>query len=419
MKRISILLGMALSLSAFALPTQNPNELIQMPIKGEMIIKVKAHAFKSLKTTFKAQEILADNEGVIAQVKTTNYVNVKALLKSDDVIWAQPNYEYIGNPMEGAVNDPRFGEQYHHVMIKSTQAWDIEMGSSEVVVAVTDNGFHLEHDDLKNSYWKNTDEIPGNGIDDDNNGYVDDYEGWDFSDDDNDPRSTGNPHGTHVAGIIAAEANNGIGVAGIAPGVKVMPIQFYGGSNRWTSTIVANSYKYAVNNGAKIINTSYNIDGFVNDNLYIDTVKWIRANNVLLFNSAGNGSRQNPPRQKFEEVILTCSVKSGSASDADTVSRFSNTGTGIDICAPGDPILATVNGEYQGASRYGELSGTSMAAPSAAAVAALIWSKYPEFTAVQVLEKLQATADNIDDRNTRRRGMLGAGRVNAYRALTE
>ena len=349
-----------------------------------------------------------------------NYYLVKTAAKNLDGLEYFPNYKYVGDYLEARPNDPQFAEQYHHVMVKSQVAWNTTQGDSELVVAVTDNEFEMDHEDLKGQWWVNADEIAGNGIDDDNNGYIDDVNGWDFMEQGPNPDHEGGPtHGTHVAGIIAAKANNGMGGAGIAPNVKVMPLRWYGEERSWTSAIVLETYIYAVDNGAKIINTSYNIDGLVDDQAYLEAIDYIVANDVLLFNSAGNGSEKNPPRQKIEEIILVCSVKSKNERKADKKSGFSNYGTGIDVCAPGDPILAPVQGKnLQGGSRYGELQGTSMAAPAAAAVAALIWSHNPNFTAAEVRARLENTADNIDDRNWFwYKGLLGKGRVNAQKAL--
>lgn len=416
LKKITALFSLC-AISAFALPLKNPNEILQMPIPGEYIVKFKNEAL--VNKSHQSNIIWKNQTGVISKV-LLNQKSFKELESDKNIAWIQPNYEYIGNAMEVIPNDPQFADQFHHTIINTPMAWEIERGSSDLIVAVTDNGFDLDHDDLKNVYWKNTNEIPNNGIDDDNNGYIDDVNAWNFDENNNNPSYDDNSHGTHVAGIIAAEYDNATGVAGIAPGVKIMPIKFYG-KGRWTSEVVANSYAYAINNGAKIITTSYNIDGFVNDRLYLDSIKMIRDRGALLFNSAGNNSRMNPPRRVFEEVVLVCSTKSNGASrsSADELSRFSNYGEGIDICAPGDPILSTVNGKYQGMSRYGSLSGTSMAAPAAAAVAALIWSKYPELSAEEVLEKLYNTADSINSQNPRRIGQMGAGRINAFRAVSE
>lgn len=330
-------------------------------------------------------------------------------------VW--PNYTYFGNYLENETNDSEIGEQLFHKQIQTFKAWNTTQGSHEIIVAVTDNEFEIDHDDLKNQWWKNEKEIEGNGIDDDNNGYVDDIYGWDFiAGDNNTDVEEGPTHGTHVAGIIAAQANNGIGVAGIAPNVKIMPLRWYGDENRWTSAIVAETYHYAVDNGAKIINTSYNIDGLVDDQVYLHAVKYVNAADAIIFNSAGNSNKKNPKRQKIEDIVLVCSVNTMPKRKLDKKSGFSNYGTGIDVCAPGDKIFSTVQRRYQGNSRYGELSGTSMASPVAAAVAALIWSSNPNFDREEVIEKLKASADNIDQKNKKYKGLLGTGRVNAFNA---
>ena len=164
-----------------------------------------------------------------------------------------PNYAYYGNYMESTPNDERFGDQYHHGMIQTINAWNVTKGDSEVIVAVTDNEFRIDHEDMQGQWWTNQEEIPGNNIDDDNNGYVDDVYGWDFIANDNDVSEDTTTHGTHISGIIAAKAGNNLGGVGIAPNVKVMPLRWYGEQGRWTSAIVAETYHYAVDHGAKII----------------------------------------------------------------------------------------------------------------------------------------------------------------------
>ncbi len=390
-------------------------------VPGEVVIKLtnpqSSMTFLKDKHLQEQVEIIDQANGLL-WFKNDSYK--KSQIPKSEVIWQQQVYEILGNAQEVIPNDPRFNEQAHHQIISTLDAWRFSEGSEEVIVAVTDNGFEIEHDDLKQSWWVNTAEIPGNGIDDDGNGFIDDVHGWNFDKDNNDVTpSSSNSHGTHVAGIIAAQAHNGLGIAGIAPKVKVMPINFYG-DNRWTSITVYKSYKYAVDNGAKIINTSYNIDGFVNDQIYLEALEYVKNKGALIFNSAGNDRRKDPPRRAFNDLILVCSTQSkpGQSSQFDQISRFSNYGAGISLCAPGDPILSTVNGRYLGDSRYGNLSGTSMASPVAASVAALIWSQNPDYTADEVKEKLLRSCDSIDRINPRHQGMLGAGRINARKALT-
>lgn len=336
---------------------------------------------------------------------------LKMVNNMPSILWSSPNFYYDGDPRDITTpNDPRYNEQYHHPLMKNNLAWDITQGSG-VIVAVTDDGMEISHSDLAANIWVNTGEIPNNGIDDDGNGYIDDVNGWDFDNNNNNPAPnvTGDTHGTHVGGIIGARTNNGIGVAGTAGLSTVMPLQFYGtGGSAWTAAIISASYVYAVDNGAKIVNTSYNIDGFANDAVVIAAMQYIIDNNRLHFNSAGNNSELNPPRQ-----VVTQSLFVASTTSTDVKSDFSNYGTGIDISAPGSSILSTVNGNT-----YEFFGGTSMATPNTAAAAALIWSANPGWTNYQVAAQLLATADNIDAANPTLIGLLGTGRVNSFAALS-
>ncbi len=177
----------------------------------------------------------------------------------------------------------------------------------------------------------------------------------------------------------------------------------------WTSTVIFNSYKYATDNGAKIISTSYNIDSFAADPTFASALDYAYTRGVLHFNSAGNNSQLNPPRQAFDQLVFVASTESN-----DAKSSFSNYGYGTDISAPGGAIYATLPGDT-----YGTMSGTSMSTPNAAAVAALIWSAHPTWTRDQVAAQIMGTADNIDAVNPSYAGNLGSGRANAFRAVTE
>jgi subtilisin family serine protease len=329
-----------------------------------------------------------------------------------NVLWAQQNFMYRGDPREFTPNDPLpndplIAQQYHHAVMKNVEAWNEITATSPVAVAITDDGLAVKHPDIGPNLWVNAKEIPGNQIDDDQNGFVDDVNGWDFTSNDNDP-SQGGSHGTHVAGIVAARLNNGEGGAGVAGWVSLMPLRFYGDA-AWTSTLIAKTYAYAANNGARVMNTSYNVDGFVGDKIFESALAYLQEKGVLHFNSAGNNGQNNPARQKFEELVLVCSTDKN-----DKKSSFSNYGNGVDVCAPGSDILSTVIGTQ----KYGLMSGTSMATPNATGAAALIWSVHPEWTREQVLARLLATADSIDEQNPTYKGKLGAGRINTQAALT-
>lgn len=331
------------------------------------------------------------------------------------VVWSSPTFRYDvdahGDPRDFISNDPQSGEQYHHALIQNDLAWDITLGDSSIIVAITDDGVSATHSDLAPNVWENVAEIPGDQIDNDLNGYIDDVSGWDFVDSDADSNpAPGDTHGTHVAGIVGGRTDNGVGIAGTAGRSTVLPIRFYDQQDpgAWTNTVIRDSFMYAVDNGARIVNTSYNIDSWVGDPVFTAGLQYIHDSGALHFNSAGNRGAANPDRQAFTQSILVANTNV-----IDQLASSSNYGTGIDIAAPGTGILSTVP-----ANAYDRFSGTSMAAPNAAGVAALIWAQNPEWSSYQVAHQLFATADNIDAANPGFVGLLGAGRVNSYAALT-
>lgn len=337
---------------------------------------------------------------------------MRALDGAPDVLWSSPNfYSPLPEPREIIPNDPQYGSQYHHPLMQNHLAWDHTLGISSIQVAVTDDGVDTDHADLVANVWTNPGETAGDGIDNDANGYIDDVHGWDFVNDHNNPNpdSTGDDHGTHCAGIYGARTNNGVGVAGTAGGCTILPVQFYWSSQPWTAANIAEAYAYAVDNGSQITTTSYNIDTWVGDPVFTAGLQYLYDQGGMHFNSAGNGGQQDPPRQVFEQTMLVVSTDS-----ADLKSSFSNWGSGVEVCAPGSSVLSTILNDA-----YGSKSGTSMASPNAAGVAALIWSQNPGWSREQVAAQLLATADDIDGNNPGLEGLLGTGRVNANRALTE
>jgi len=324
------------------------------------------------------------------------------------ILWSSPNFYFDGDPREIVPNDPSYGSQYHHPLMQNDLAWDYTYGNPDIMLGITDDGVELTHSDLSPNIWVNPGEIAGNGIDDDNNGYIDDVNGWDFSSGNNNPNPNGgDSHGTHVAGICAGRTNNSIGIAGVSGHSTILPLQFYG-VGAWTAAVINATFVYAADNGANIVNTSYNINGWVGDPVFTAGMQYMHDAGVLHFNSAGNGSELNPARQAFHQTLLTVNTDA-----SDIKSSSSNYGTGVDICAPGSSIYATIP-----VNSYGYKSGTSMAAPNAAGAAALIWSAHPTWNSYQVAAQLLATADNIDAANPSYVGLLGAGRVNTYNALS-
>ena len=313
-------------------------------------------------------------------------------------------------------NDPNYGEQWNLFLMNMPQAWRIEQGNPEVTVAVVDSGIDTRHPEFRSQLWQNVGEIPGNGIDDDVNGYVDDINGWDFSDA---PTLSGNGdwkvrdnefedeigHGTHVSGIIAAEANNGIGITGIAWRCRLMPLRAnfkYGSGGYLQNDDVAAAIVYAADNGARVINMSWG--DTVNAFIIEDAIAYAYARGCVLVAAAGNeGAVGSWYPAGLKNVISVA----GLGRERQLYSE-SNFGATIDIVAPGDEILSTdLNGGYQ------NRSGTSVAAAHVSGVAALVLSANPDYSNTEIRETLITTAGQLFISS-----VVGAGSLDAHAALT-
>lgn len=274
------------------------------------------------------------------------------------------------------------------------------------MVAVCDTGVEWHHPDLQDSIWSNPGEIAGNSIDDDGNGFIGDTMGWDFADDDNDPDEGGDTHGTHVAGIVAATHNNGVGVSGVGQDIKIMALRHYDAQGTWM-TDLANAIDYAWQNGADVITVSYNIDGFTQT--LVDAIKRAGTADVVYCNSAGNNGQQNPPRQQIRN--MSNNVIFVAATDRnDNKANFSNWGNLIEIGSPGVSILSTVAG-----GGYANFDGTSMATPLCAGIVAMVRAYDPGLSARDALDKVIETADSVPQLNT---FIAGGKRVNCNNAIT-
>ncbi|MFN0067404.1 MAG: Ig-like domain-containing protein [Limisphaerales bacterium] len=284
--------------------------------------------------------------------------------------------------------------------IRAPDAWAVTTGSRRVVVAVIDTGIDYFHPDLGTNVWANPGEVPANGADDDGNGWVDDQRGYDFVSGDRDPLDD-NAHGTHVAGIIGALADNGLGAAGVAWNVQLMALKAFDdtGSAAVEDTLAA--VRYALDNGAHVINASWG--GTTRSRALDDVVAECGRRGALFVAAAGN----NGSDTAFYPAASPGALAVAATDARDQPARFSNHGRYVALAAPGDIIVSTVPN-----AGTAELSGTSMAAPHAAGVAALVWSLHPEFSAGEVADILRHTADPL-----RADRFLGSGRVNAARAV--
>jgi hypothetical protein len=268
--------------------------------------------------------------------------------------------------------------------IDGYEAWDVRTSAADIIVAVIDSGVQWSHPDLDDNIWSNSDEIAGNGVDDDNNGYVDDVRGWDFYGNDSNPDDA-EGHGTHCAGTVGAEGNNGIGVAGVAWDVQIMPLRFIGPFGGSTSDAIA-AVNYAVANGAKISNNSWGGGGF--STALRDAIANAGANGHLFVAAAGNDGVNTDSSAHYPSSYSNDNIISVAATDnRDNLAGFSNYGIStVDLGAPGVDIASTYNG-----SGYVWNSGTSMAAPHVSGAAAVLWAENPSWTYEQVRDRLYAT----------------------------
>ncbi|MBD3251230.1 S8 family serine peptidase [Candidatus Uhrbacteria bacterium] len=336
-------------------------------------------------------------------------------------------------------NDPYYDEQWYLTKIGMEEAWEETTGSPSVVVAVIDTGIDIYHEDLAQNMWSNTGEIPGNQLDDDQNGFIDDVQGWNFVLQNNDVRPWGDAltdealiHGTLVASIIAARGNNGLGIAGISWEAKIMSLVALNEEGVGDTADVANAVYYAVQNGADIINLS--IEGSIDDVQFDEALAYARANGVLVVTAAGNAELVEGADLSLSPVYPACSGESDifgvlavTGTDArDRKAQYANYGSCVDISAPSQPIFAArpiergPHGVMIAPAYAGGYSGTSLAVPVVSGLAALLKSKYPNWGVTELRERIMQTAEPIDDLNDRRFiGGLGSGRLNAALALSD
>lgn len=289
--------------------------------------------------------------------------------------------------------------------------------SEEIIVAVVDTGVDHKHEDLKNVMWVNEKEIAGNGIDDDKNGYIDDVHGINTLIRDANGNATGDTmashwHGTHVAGTIGAEQNNGKGIAGVASNVKIMAIRTVPDDADELDSDVVESFLYAAKNGARLINCSFGKNNNEGGMVVRDAINEIEKKGVLVVAAAGNDYGNNndlnlkfPASFDSPNLLVVASTQNNGA-----LSGFTNLGAKtVDVAAPGSNVYSTIN-----ENQYGNASGTSMATPNTVGAAALVLQFYPGLTPAQLKAILMGTVTPVASYSGR---MVTGGRINLKAAL--
>ena len=349
------------------------------------------------------------------------------LERSADVVYAEPNFI---RQVQAVPNDPFFSNLYGlqntgqtvagvsgtpDADIDAPEAWDLTTGSPQVVVGVVDSGVDVVHPDLSSSIWANPGESgdgrESNGIDDDANGLVDDWRGWDWVADDN-LAADENDHGTHVSGTITASGNDATGVTGVSWNSRVMPLRMLDANGSGTVADLVSAYRYARAKGAQIVNASLGGSGFSRAEL--DAIDG--APNTLFVVAAGNGGSDRvgdnvDTTPEYPCAYAAANIVCVAASDQnDGLAGFSNFGSAsVDLAAPGVRTLSTVPG-----GGYSYFSGTSMATPHTAGVAALIWSLEPGASVAGVKSALLG---GTDARSAFTGKTATGGRLNAVRSL--
>ena len=298
--------------------------------------------------------------------------------------------------------------------IDALQAWDIQRDAGGVIVAVIDSGVRYTHQDLNANMWRNDAEVPGNSRDDDHNGYVDDRFGI------NAITNSGNPadahgHGTHVAGIIGAVGDNGVGVAGVALRVQIMALRFEDAQMRGMASDAIECIDYARRHGARIINASWADAVDYNSSALWDAIASARDAGIIFVTAASNETKNNDDEPVYPGNFDLDNIVSVAATDwNDQLALWSNYGyRTVDIAAPGQTIYSTW---AAGDSSYRELSGTSMATPHVVGACALVWARFPWLSYREVIDRVLRTTDPLPSLTGR---VATGGRLNLHRALSE
>lgn len=373
--------------SATPTQVQTIDEQLQSPhVQNELTLKIDSQSRESvlqllstLGVNIARNEPIGSLDTLVIQVDPERLASVlDALQKNGGVEFAEPNYLV---QLSSLPNDPYLPQQTGLWLMQVPQTWDVMPNMKEALVAVVDTGVDVTHPDLADRIWVNPGEsgwdVNGvdrrtNGIDDDGNGYVDDWQGWNMVAGNNNAADD-QGHGTHSAGIIGASVNNSIGVAGIAPNARILPIKVLDNTGYGSYSQAAEGIVYAADMGARIINLGFGGTG--SSELLQNAINYAVAHGALVIAAAGNGGANTT----YYPAAYSGVIAVGSVDDGLTWSPFSSTGAHISLVAPGVSVYSTgLNGSYDAS------SGTSMSSAQVSGVAALLASQ-PQFDDVNTL----------------------------------
>jgi len=322
------------------------------------------------------------------------------LASEEKLLAADPNPIDAPTLPNPPVADPELSQAWGLHKIEAVEAWKIQSGSSKIIVADIDTGIDYTHPDLVNNLWHNPNPTNGDTI------------GYDFANKDPLPFDD-QSHGSHTAGTIGATGGNGIGVSGVSPHVSIMGLKFITAAGSGTTSDAVAAIDYAISHGARVMSNSWGgaSEGGDEDRALVDAVARAEAANILFVAAAGNDGTDNDTTPMYPAAIRKANVLTvASSTNRDTKSFFSNFGKEtVHVAAPGSNVYSTLPGR-----KYGMMSGTSMACPHVAGLAALILSERPDLTAVQVKEIIMSSVDPLEAFNGK---IVTGGRVNARAAV--
>lgn len=383
-----------------------PSAGISQFVPGEVLVRFKSSArAKSIESLLSAQslELLEQIHGLgilrLSVPLGRELEKIEALRRNPLIEYAEPNY--IAH-VALIPDDHYYSTQWALIKIQAPRAWDITTGDSNIVIAILDTGVDLDHPDVAAKIWSNPNEIPGNGLDDDGNGFIDDVRGWDFVNGDNVPQDD-HGHGTHVGGIAAAETNNSLGIAGLSWGARIMAVKVLNEEGEGTYFDVAQGIKYTADQGAKIVNLS--LAGSDYSSVLKDAVTYAHSTACILVAAVGNDNGPVEYPAKFPVVVAVAATNA-----SDERAYFSNYGPEVDVAAPGVSIWSTLWNDT-----YGYRHGTSQAVPHVSGLAALIWSVNPTLTQDEVKSIIEQAA--VDRGELGRDNYYGHGRIDVNAAV--
>jgi subtilisin family serine protease len=425
---ILCLLLPAWALSAPSTAAPPPTDAAKIPagveyVPGEILVRFRASASAAaLNKLLKAEQLQPVREVKRLGVRVLRLPEglsveeaMKRLSGLPEVEYVEPNLilrtcELSKDLTSLGITDPGLSNQWSPQKMDAPAAWQINAGDPGVVIAIVDTGVDYLHSELAPNLWTNPNEIPGNGIDDDGNGYVDDIHGWDLQNNDAQPLDD-HFHGTHVAGIAAAApSDNPAGLVGICPNCRILPVKVLDSQGSGSLDRVASGIVYAAESGARVINMS--LGGTAGSPTLENAVNTAWSMGSLVVAAAGN----NGAELRFYPAAYANAMAVASTNQDDWRSCFSNYYQGfISVAAPGEYIYSTTPRDASGNDTYGTYSGTSMATPHASGLAGLLFSQNPARTNREVRLLMESSAIDLgpagDD------AFFGYGRINAARAL--